>query len=1425
MSDNELVTALQLSTEMHDQAQRIASQNQERIQQLLRDARLPFTPSTPDGACLFGSTSLQLYGSEQFKTIIRTRVVEHITSNREKFEEMITTTGVNFHNFISELSRPFTYADEISIIAICDVYNCQATILEISTRLMQHPTFGDNPTRHLQFLFSGNNHYDAVWDNTTGPLDTPPAPPLPQHSRLDPNLTALIQKYKAIAIRLHQNPLIDITRDIPFTRRLFTTPSAAITASTLRRKLNQFEINLPTNLSPTNEAVKQKVVHVLRYIIQSYERANYSVSGPLVSTPTAQDYPLDIEDILSSVPNLVNITSQLPLHSSTQTLQNESLNDWETIDNFNENRCFNSSFQHDKYVPAAAASAWKQVYLQAASSLCTALDNNDQVYIGRAAKWYAAIPQLIFRVTTKKKQQQPSIILRRCNQMLNQSFQAILSDWENDYQKVLIKSRKRSQDSEDKRLKKAIALVKNNKPKCIGRAVKLITSLGTSSCDDPTVRNEILSKFPLSENSWDAYTADEIHKIHLENLDSLLIDADPEVGVGPRGLHADHLRCVIRAVDNSPSATLQVFESLGNHFLNNTSPWLSRLLNASILTAIRKNERGEVRPAAAKDRDAATWIQGAQRQVTSLARKFVEPNEFAIGVSGGVQTLITGIQLTLEQAKRERTPITVSKDDRVNAHNSFRRDMAIQAIRNAAQFDPSLKPLSYLTNCVLSLTSPIYYRSTIEPTGLAHLCNCSEGGEQGSALTNIIYPLCFSPSVKQCEQQFPGVIVKTYQDDTTLIGNACEIYGTNKAREFLNNEFVARGNLTHQDKKYAYGSTAEQRAQIPIDIIQDYVEFIDSEGNVCRSYGIEICGVPIGDSEYVQERLKNTGNSIATDIRNIANKVSSLDPHCASAITIQSLQERAAFTMSMHPPTVTENFAQIIDSAVQHAFTMSHGSDLLSPPTNTIDPTFTPNRAKLRTSNGGAGIRLLKDRELFINNLCLTVPQLIDHINSDGEHVQGLFKNLTPLLGENSFNSDNAETRWVRFFSSGSNISIEFQNRIIQAKSLHEQLMSESSTPTSSIFDEPIIKFAHTIKKVQKAIIDERQNLLMCQLTDRASRLPPQDARRQAFYANSKCPFANKLLGAPPHPTVNFSPRQFTTSVAMHFGIPLPILHNDINKRIRNNSNCRPLQVDPWGFNLTTVNGVTGGDTQRNHNGIARAVSECFKEAGIRHLGGITDTTCKSIFQRASTSDRVTNNQEINSIIVDMVIMNDSMNDASHLGGANHLVDFKTLAGGLAYQTNSLDFNHATSLRQAEVDKHYQRTAQRLDRRLHNTPPGTIGPFVQVLREYGTNGNRVLGPVIGFFGEASSDLRLLRDLAATQMAKRYLDRWICTPGQAAGFFKDRISREWGHVIARGWANLILCRHRDHVESTQRYNTSNEITDDFYFGDRPHRSHI
>jgi len=110
--------------------------------------------------------------------------------------------------------------------------------------------------------------------------------------------------------------------------------------------------------------------------------------------------------------------------------------------------------------------------------------------------------------------------------------------------------------------------------------------------------------------------------------------------------------------------------------------------------------------------------------------------------------------------------------------------------------------------------------------------------------------------------------------------------------------------------------------------------------------------------------------------------------------------------------------------------------------------------------------------------------------------------------------------------------------------------------------------------------------------------------------------------------------------------------------------------------------------------------------------------------------------------------------------------------------------------------EHHERTKE-LDSELHGTHQDQRGPIESQLNEYGHNG-LVLAPIIGRYGGASSDLSLVLDLVARELARKHTA--FCNIGfsEAKAMFKQKLARKWGHAIARRWKTLLLGRLRDFV---------------------------
>ena len=91
--------------------------------------------------------------------------------------------------------------------------------------------------------------------------------------------------------------------------------------------------------------------------------------------------------------------------------------------------------------------------------------------------------------------------------------------------------------------------------------------------------------------------------------------------------------------------------------------------------------------------------------------------------------------------------------------------------------------------------------------------------------------------------------------------------------------------------------------------------------------------------------------------------------------------------------------------------------------------------------------------------------------------------------------------------------------------------------------------------------------------------------------------------------------------------------------------------------------------------------------------------------------------------------------------------------------------------RQTAVNEEYHDRTRKLDSELHGSQQDQRGPIESELNEYGHRG-RVFAPVIGRYGGASSDLSLILDLVAREMARKHTAFYNIGFSEAIALFRQ-----------------------------------------------------
>jgi hypothetical protein len=1028
----------------------------------------------------------------------------------------------------------------------------------------------------------------------------------------------------------------------------------------------------------------------------------------------------------------------------------------------------------------------------------------------------------------------------RLDTFLAGNLSTILQFWRDDRAKLFQKPlKKKGKKKEVNIIKNAVDLVYEG---FISRATKLVEGFGRTSCDQPAIQKQMLDKhpqkFPIEWEPLPSALIDGREIIDFEHLKCIIHELDPKVGVGPRGLHADHIRKFLdcRMTDPESSSALVFFQELGILYLNcSLPPWVRAILGTGLLTPLNKtlpNLDGTVdaRPVKAEDTDTSVWVKTLARSQTPFVRNRVTPQQLGVGIRGGVQLQAIGLKLKYDEAVRLQLPRVLVVSDIKNAHNSFDRTKCRSNIFAAVSEDPSLSPLLLGLQATLSQPIPIYTRTEKNSSGLSFLCDSCQGGGQGNALTGLAFVLTIDPVLKGIESNF-DVEVKAIHDDIVLFGHPDDIFGDNKALQYLIDGLQRVAGCTPQLKKFqVLGSLPDCCNSKPPDLKRPSIIYTDPETlEQKESYGLEICGAPIGEENFVKKWLDSKSEEISSTIQTTSNKLASKDLHVAHTVLHLSLQNRSDYILSTNLPSQTISFTKNIENALSQAYSMilhpnlinHHDETSTTDPNFPEDPLFISDRFLLKICDGGGGYRPLQKthRASYLNCLNSILPlclNLTDNI-TEQIHIPGLWHSLHSILGSESFNPTHIDSRWLFFFSSGSPFGVELREEWFSLQNLRRELLlqlSEEDRESPLCCGGPLTDNAESFgkdhpSKLSEHIFDSIQAIRSKVMITRAHQLPINDPRRLSFLSSRNDKFSNTLLQAMPDKLILFSHSEFQEVISNHFGLPSPTCSSIIGKKIKNNENSKQLQVDSYGFNLKTVQGAKGDHIRTFHDNIVATISQSLTQAAISHRGG-PYRTCRDLFShllnpRVILSD--SNTRHLQGIIPDLVVdasrlISDVVEESMH--GKITLIDVKTLAPGIAYsEKQNKKPNEAVEKRASAVNKQYHLHAKNLDHNLHGTLPDSIGIIERELNSYGCRG-KVLGACVGAFGECSRDIYALRDLISHCQGLNLMDSTNLSYQESTAIYKRKITRNWGLTFARGWARVLLSRRRDLVDNPANY---------------------
>ncbi|XP_059216171.1 OTU domain-containing protein 5 isoform X1 [Stomoxys calcitrans] len=135
----------------------------EQFAKCMADRGYILKPVEEDGACLFRSISLQIYGDEEMHDVIRQHTMDYIYKNREYFSHFVTE---DINNYIKRKRRKESHGNHIEIQAMSEIYNRPVEVYcykptPINIFNSEQLNNGYAP---LRLSYQRGSHYNAILD-------------------------------------------------------------------------------------------------------------------------------------------------------------------------------------------------------------------------------------------------------------------------------------------------------------------------------------------------------------------------------------------------------------------------------------------------------------------------------------------------------------------------------------------------------------------------------------------------------------------------------------------------------------------------------------------------------------------------------------------------------------------------------------------------------------------------------------------------------------------------------------------------------------------------------------------------------------------------------------------------------------------------------------------------------------------------------------------------------------------------------------------------------------------------------------------------------------------------------------------------------------------------------------------------------------
>jgi hypothetical protein len=1052
----------------------------------------------------------------------------------------------------------------------------------------------------------------------------------------------------------------------------------------------------------------------------------------------------------------------------------------------------------------------------------------------RALLWQMGLHQFLLRKPPNDRggRRANSVYAKRFADWREGRYDVIIEDWEHD--RRLIRSQTHSTTSDGSgEIPKALKLIRHCN---LSKACKVVSSTGLGDLGDPRVVEQLRRKTPPRKDDILTVLADLESEPDLPlDLEETYRKLDRQVGTGPNGLKNEYLIALALSFANRrASEVMGKMNTFQTRVINGRGMPMWYYFADSAITACAPikdkdaplNERGvpDCRPVGAGNTARRATARCVQAALKAELGEALYPTQAAVGVPSGISALAFGLRAAMET----HPDWLLVKTDKPNAFNEIKRAEAIKACLDLARSQGGQPPVAARAGMILGRAQFLYNspKSLIvwagpQATPTVAPFRSEEGIQQGDGLGMAEYGVAtlavnkaLNDYLKSCastddaDGEDTG-IARFFADDGFILA---PVQTALEAVKFYERAIAPLGERLKSSGCEIYcpargadlASHPDLVGRVTLSL-EEGVSTARVDGFRIAADGVNICGVFVGEPDYVMRNLDRNLEGQRSYIENIVTKLQPFHSQSLHTLVLYCLSGRIDYNIQHQYPNDSRRLAAGFDEAIKKA-----ESAALGPAGPLVyDDVHARERMRLPVRRGGGGLR---ERHrlapaAFLGTLSAVAPMLTDR------EVSGVAKEgFAPCL-ESLFGSDAFDGRKERFATLLRRRQGRLASEFVQCWDLLQGEVGLDEE--SAIISGPLSVRAEcagwsdvtgsVIPKLQKALTTQREDADVSRLKRALSSLDHFDPRRVSFLSGDR--FSNSILSAIPTLECAISNAEFTEVVANHFGVFSPACMSKAGQPI---GRAPGVSLDPHGRALMNDSRLLNINSARTdwHNTCLNLAVEGLREANVPHRIEVF-----SLFANACSDGggAMRADEGLKSLSKQRSMVPDCMLSDPDERGTETLLDVKTLSHSRSAYSRALINREgkAVEARSSKVNGEYDLHAVELDFKFNGYPKyetdpvsgsirrhpngskmrsSQVGPVRALLRSYGP----VKGAVFGNFGEACDNVHSLLKIVAGRIAREnWREMGARNQPEAEAALSSRFYREWGIGNARGRAHALL----------------------------------